>query len=179
VVSVTRAHSADVAWDDLVAVRQLLDDSFDDPFGDEDWEHTLGGIHVLVHEHGELVGHVAVVQRRLLHRDLAIRTGYVEGLAVRRDRRRRGHAGTAMNAAERVIRAAYDLGALSDGTGIEGFYERRGWMRWRGPTCVLAPTGMRRTEDDDGGILVLTTPTSPELDTSEGIACDWRAGDVW
>jgi hypothetical protein len=26
---------------------------------------------------------------------------------------------------------------------------------------------------------VLTTPTSPPLDLSAKISCDWRAGDVW
>jgi aminoglycoside 2'-N-acetyltransferase I len=35
----------------------------------------------------ELVGHGAVVMRRLLHDAQALRTGYVEGVAVRADRR--------------------------------------------------------------------------------------------
>jgi aminoglycoside 2'-N-acetyltransferase I len=115
----------------------------------------------------------------LFHRNLAIRTGYVEGLAVRRDYRRRGLASVAMAQAERVITAAYDLGALSDGTNIEGFYERRGWLTWRGPTSVASLAGLRRTPDDDGGVLVLRTPSSPDLDLDGGIACDWRPGDVW
>ena len=176
---VTQAHTAELLADELRDLRALLDEAFEGECEDADWEHALGGIHVLVREGEELVGHVSVVQRRLLHRDLALRTGYVEALAVRPGRRRRGHAGLAMSAAERVIRAAYDLGALSDGTGVEGFYERRGWLRWRGPTFVLAPGGLERTEEDDGGILVLATPLSPELELAGPIACDWRPGDVW
>jgi aminoglycoside 2'-N-acetyltransferase I len=82
-----------------------------------------------------------------------------------------------MAEAELVIAAAYDLGALS--TGIEGFYERSGWLRWLGPTYVLAPGGLTRTEEDDGGVLVLRTPTTPELDLAGPLACDWRSGDVW
>ena len=178
-VAVTHAHTADVGRDSLGAIRRLLDAAFEGRFGEDDWDHTLGGVHVLVHVRDEIVGHVAVVQRRLLVRDTAIRTGYVEGLAVRSDLRRHGIATAAMAAAERIIAAAYDLGALSDGTGIVGFYQRRGWLTWRGPTWVLAPDGRRRTEDEDGSVLVLPTPSGPELDTADAIACDWRPGDVW
>jgi aminoglycoside 2'-N-acetyltransferase I len=179
VPDIRTAHTADLTPADRRAIRQLLDDAFEGQFSAEDWDNTLGGIHALVFEQAELVGHVAVVQRRLLHRGLAIRTGYVEGLAVRGDHRRRGLASVAMSQAERVIAAAYDLGALSDGTRIEGFYQRRGWSTWRGPTSVVTPAGLRRTPDDDGGVLVLPTPSSPDLDLSEEIACDWRPGDVW
>src|SRR3712207_8893328 len=38
--------------------------------------------------------------------------GYVEGVAVRPDRRGRGHAAAVMSALERVVRSAYELGAL-------------------------------------------------------------------
>ena len=76
-----------------------------------------------------------------------------------------------------MIAAAYDLGALS--TGLEGFYERSGWVRWLGPTYVVAPAGLMRTEGDDGGVLVLRTRTSPDLDLTGPLACDWRSGDVW
>lgn len=44
------AHTADLAPADLRAVRDLLDDAFDGGFSDEDWDHGLGGIHVLVHD---------------------------------------------------------------------------------------------------------------------------------
>jgi aminoglycoside 2'-N-acetyltransferase I len=104
---------------------------------------------------------VAVVQRRLLHQDQSLRIGYVEALAVRSDRRRRGLAAAAMSEAERVIDAAYDLGALSDGTGIAGFYQQRGWPTWPGRTFVCAPDGVQWTPEDDGGVPVWRTPTSP------------------
>jgi len=172
-------HTADLAPSLREAVRRLLDDAFDGDFSAEDWENTLGGLHVVVLVQGEPVAHAAVVQRRLLHRGRAVRTGYVEGLAVRHDQRRRGLGGAVMAEVERVVRAAYDLGALSDGTGIEGFYPRRGWVRWLGPTSVLGPEGPRRTEEDDGSVLVLRTPSSPQLDPSGPLACDWRPGDVW
>ena len=35
------------------------------------------------------------------------------------------------------------------------FYERLGWVRWRGPTYVQMPDGVvKRTAEDDGGLMV-------------------------
>jgi aminoglycoside 2'-N-acetyltransferase I len=97
-------HPAELRSAELAAVRGLLDEAYGARFTDEDWDHTLGGLHTFALEQGEPVGHVAVVQRRLLHQDRSLRTGYVEALAVRGDRRRRGLAAAAMGEAERVIR---------------------------------------------------------------------------
>ena len=90
------AHTADLDPEVLQAGRALLYDVFDD-MTEQDWEHSLGGIHALVWEGPELIGHGSVIQRRLLHGDRAWRAGYVEGVGVRADRRGRGH-GTAMMA---------------------------------------------------------------------------------
>src|SRR5438093_5269319 len=157
-----RAHTAELSTAELSEVRRLLDGAYAERFSDDDWDHTVGGVHVLVIEQGDLVGHVAVVQRRLLHSDRAVRAGYVEGLAVRGDRRRRGHAAAAMTEAERVIERAYDLGALSDGTGIEGYYQRRGWLAWAGPTFVLGPDGPRWTPEEAGPVLLRRPAAHPE-----------------
>ena len=179
VVELRIRHTAELSAAELRTVRRLLDDAYRESFTDADWDHTIGGLHTLVLEGGELVGHVAVVQRRLLHRDRSVRAGYVEALAVRSDRRRRGHAAAAMSRAEQVIEAAYDLGALSDGTGVDGFYQRRGWRTWAGPTFVISPNGILWTPDDDGGVLVRPTPTSPALDLAAPLGCEWRTGEVW
>jgi aminoglycoside 2'-N-acetyltransferase I len=171
------AHTADLDPAALRAARALLDEVFAAEMTDDDWDHSLGGVHAMVWEGPALIGHASVVQRRLLYRGRALRTGYVEGVAVRADRRRRGHAGAMFDALERVIRGAYDLGAL--GASDEGalFYRARGWELWRGPAYVLSPAGIERTPGDDGCIhvLELTVP----LDTADEIICDWRDGDVW
>ena len=172
-------HTADLSAAELAGIRRLLDDAFGARFTDDDWDHALGGLHTLVLEESELVGHVSVVQRRLLHQERSVRTGYVEGMAVRGDRRRRGYAAAAMGEAERVIDGAYELGALADGTGIEGFYQRRGWRTWTGPTFVVGPGGREWTTEVDGGVLVWRTPASPALDLDAPLGCDWRDGDVW
>jgi aminoglycoside 2'-N-acetyltransferase I len=171
------AHTADLDAATLQAARHLLNEAFDGDLTDHDWEHALGGVHALVWEDGELVGHASVVQRRLLYGGRALRTGYVEGVAVRADRRRRGHAAAMMDALERVIRAAYDIGALSSSDAALDFYAGRGWLRWLGPTWALTPGGITRTEDDDGGVYVLPSPLLPDI--SGELTCDWRNGDVW
>ncbi|WP_376775127.1 GNAT family N-acetyltransferase [Saccharopolyspora phatthalungensis] len=170
------AHTADLDGTTIKAARALLWDVFDD-MTEHDWEHCLGGIHALVWEHGELVGHAAVVQRRLLHAGRALRTGYVEGVAVRADRRRRGIGAAMMTELERVVRGAYELGALGASDDGAAFYQARGWQRWQGPTFALTPTGTRRTPEEDGAIYVL--PVATPLDPTGDLTCDWREGDVW
>jgi len=169
------AHTADLDAAALTAVRALLDAAFDGDFSDEDWDHTLGGMHALAWSGNTLVGHAAVVQRRFLHGGRALRTGYVEGVAVSADHRRNGIGAAVMGPVERVIRAAYDLGALSSSEIGIPFYEARGWQRWQGPTSVVTPDGTRRTEDDDS---VYVLPVAP-VDLAGPLTCDWRDGDVW
>jgi aminoglycoside 2'-N-acetyltransferase I len=106
-----------------------------------------------------------------------LRTGYLEGVAVRADRRGRGHGSALMDAAERVIRGAYDLGALGSTEQAAGFYAARGWTRWEGPTAALTPRGTARTPEDDGWIWVL--PATLALDPVGELVCDWRDGDPW
>ncbi len=142
-----------------------------------DWEHALGGMHALICHHGALIGHAAVVQRRLRYLDSALRCGYVEAVAVRADWRGQGLAGALMDAVEQVLRGAYHVGALSATEAGRPLYTARGWLPWRGPTSVLTAEGIRRTPDDDGSVFVL--PVSVQMDTAEAIACDWRDGDVW
>ena len=171
------AHTADLDPAAVKAARALLDDVFAGEMTDDDWEHALGGVHALVWEGPALIGHASVIQRRLLHHGRALRAGYVEAVAVRADRQGRGHGAAMMAALERVLRGAYDLGALGATDEGAGFYAARGWQLWRGPSSVLTPTGVRRTREDDGAIYVfeLTVP----LDISAELTCDWRDGDVW
>ena len=174
---VRTAHTADLDAATLEAARRLLEAAFEGDFAPDDWEHALGGIHALVWEDGELAGHGSVIQRRLLHGGRALRAGYVEGVGVLSSRRRRGHGAALMGALERVIRGAYDLGALGSTDEATAFYAARGWRRWQGPTWAMTPDGLVRTEDEDGAIHVLEAGVP--LDLAGALACDWRDGDVW
>ena len=165
--------------EELAAVRRMVFGAFGERFGEHDWDHCLGGTHVLAVEDGEILAHGAVVPRTLVAGERALPTGYVEAVATRADRRGRGLATLVMREVGRVVERAYELGALSDGTRIPGFYQRLGWETWRGPTFVAAPDGRERTADDDGSVLVLRTPATGELEAVAPLTCDWRAGDVW
>lgn len=159
----------------------MVIEAFAGEFTDADWEHSLGGMHALICDHGALIAHAAVVQRRLMYRDIALRCGYIEAVAVREDWRGQGLARAVMDAMEQVLRGAYQIGALSASEAGRQIYMSRGWLPWRGPTSVLAPAGVKRTPDDDTALFVLpvSLPDNLELDTTTEITCDWRDGDVW
>jgi aminoglycoside 2'-N-acetyltransferase I len=170
------AHTAELDAATLTASRALLYDVFED-MTDDDWEHALGGIHALVWEGEELIGHASLIQRRLLHGGRALRAGYVEGVGVRAGRRRRGHGAAMMAALEQVLTRAYDVGALGASDEAADFYAARGWQLWQGTSSALTPSGIAPTAEDDGCIYVF--PLSAPLDLSGELICDWRDGDVW
>ena len=178
-IQARRVATAELAPQELEAVRRLVFEAFGGRFDVHDWEHTLGGVHVLAEEDGAVVAHGAVVPRVLVAGGRERRAGYVEGVATRGDRRGRGLATVVMAEAGKVVQEQYELGALADGTGIPGFYQRLGWETWDGPTWVAGPKGLERTADEDGSVLVLRTAATEALDLTGPLVGDWRAGDVW
>jgi aminoglycoside 2'-N-acetyltransferase I len=68
------AHSAMLSPDDLRAIRALLDESFDD-LTDDDYEHALGGMHALVRDGTELIGHGSVILRLVPHGGRSLQPG--------------------------------------------------------------------------------------------------------
>jgi len=175
VIKQRTAHTADLDGDTKTAIRALMDASFEG-FSDDAFENALGGMRTLIFEDDDLIGHASVVQRRLLHRGRALRTGYIEAVAVRSDRRRRGHGDVMMDVLERIVRSGYQLGALGASPAGAHLYTSRGWQLWRGPSSVLSPDGIRQTPDLDGAIYVL--PTSIPVDVTGQLTCDWRPGSV-
>jgi aminoglycoside 2'-N-acetyltransferase I len=171
------AHTAELDAATREAAQAMLAEAFEGDFAPEDWEHALGGMHALAWEDDELVGHASLIQRRLLHGGRALRAGYVEGVGVRADRRGHGIGGALMEPLERLLRGAFDLGGLGATDAGARLYERRGWVRWRGPTSALTPSGIVRTADADGAVYVL--PLGVPLDIDAALVCDWRDGDVW
>lgn len=177
---IRRARTSELSVAELAAIRALLDAAFapDDPFFPEsDWQHALGGLHFMASLDGQTVAHAAVVERELHAGGRVLRTGYVEAVATLPARQGRGVGTLVMRAANEHILGSYELGAL--GTGEHGFYARLGWRTWQGPLSVRAPDRERRTPDEDGGIMVLLTPSTGPLDLAAPLSCDWRLGDVW
>jgi aminoglycoside 2'-N-acetyltransferase I len=171
--------TADLTLDERSAIRQMLDLAFVGNFDDEDWDHALGGLHVIATDGGQPVAHAAVVQRRMLHGERAWRCGYVEGVAVHPGWRGQGFAAGVMAEVERIVDHGYDMGALSASASGRGLYLRRGWLPWQGPTFALAPSGPRRTAEDDDSTFVRVVPNGADLHLTGTLTCDWRAGDVW
>jgi aminoglycoside 2'-N-acetyltransferase I len=181
--AVRRVVTAELDSADLAAIQAMLvaavGDDPEEAFGPDDWQHTIGGTHVLAAEGGVVAGHASVIERSIEVGGRPLRTGYVEGVATREDRRGSGIGSTVMREVAAIIREDFELGML--GTGRIAFYERLGWRVWGGPSGFRdAETGeVRATPDDDGYLMVLTTPRTPELEPTAPIVCEWRPGDVW
>ena len=166
---------------ELVAIRALMDVAFgDDPeeaFTDEDWEHGLGGLHVVLDDGGRIVAHAALVEREIRFDGRPLRAGYVEAVATDPGRQGRGLGTIVMARIGELIRSGFEIGVL--GTGRQSFYGRLGWRTWLGPSGVRGPDGIEPTPDDDGYLMVLETERTPALDPGATIECDRRPGDSW
>ncbi|MBT2509554.1 GNAT family N-acetyltransferase [Streptomyces sp. ISL-98] len=176
------AHTADLTPAELHEIRAFLDTAFDGDFSDDDWDHTIGGLHAFVRDEHGLAAHGSLVQRRVLHRGRSLRTGYVEGVAVRADCRRQGLGGRVMDALERAIDAAYALGALSASDEGAALYESRGWQVWPGRLAALGPDGVVPLPDEEGTTYVRPA-AGRKLPEASGalhdtLYFDWRDGDV-
>jgi aminoglycoside 2'-N-acetyltransferase I len=175
-----RVPTRDLSPAEISALRALLWAAFpagEEGFTEDDWLHALGGVHFVLDIDDEIVAHASVVERDLHVADASVRTGYVEAVAVEPARQGQRLGTEVMRQVNEHIRSGYELGAL--GTGSHRFYERLGWQTWRGPSFVRTEDGAIRSEEDDGYILVLETPTSPPLDFDAPISCEWRPGDSW
>lgn len=161
----------------LDEVRALLGSAFPGGFSEDDWEHSLGGDHIIVRDGGVIVSHAAVVARRLQAGDRTLRAGYVEGVGTLPHRQGEGWGSLVMRAVTILLTEQWQMGALS--TGRCGFYARLGWEMWLGPSFVIHGEERVRSAAEDGGIMVLRYGPSADVDLAWPIACEARAGDDW
>ncbi len=176
-----RLATSDLTQTEVASIRSLLEAAFgpgeEERFTQDDWDHAVGGVHFVLDVGGEIVTHASVVERAIHLDERPLRTGYVEAVGTAPGREGAGFGSLVVADVNAYIRDGFELGAL--GTGRHHFYERLGWLTWAGPAFVRTPDGRRRTPDEEGYILVLPTPSSPPLDLSASISCEWRPGDVW
>jgi aminoglycoside 2'-N-acetyltransferase I len=169
--------AADVPVELLAEIRRLLVQAFAGRFSEEDWEHMLGGWHVVVTDGTAAVAHAAVVSRILHVADQPLRAGYVEGVGTTPGRQREGLGSLVMARMSALVRGGFEMGALS--TRRHHFYERLGWERWRGPTFVRHGSEAIRTEEEDDGVMALRFGRSQDLDLTASLSCEHRSGDDW
>ncbi|MER5934482.1 GNAT family N-acetyltransferase [Streptomyces sp. NPDC002054] len=172
------AHTSELSSEELDGIRELLGEAFEGDFSEEDFEHGLGGMHVLVRRDNRLVAHGSVVQRRVVHRGRALRAGYVEAVGVRADCRRQGLGSAVMAGLEGVIARAYELGALSASDEGAALYESRGWAVWGGQIGTLGPEGPRRLAEEEGSTYLWVPDGGIQPDPADPLWFDWRNGDV-
>ena len=93
-VRVRLARTDSLSATELAALRAMIDAAFggdrDEPFDDDDWQHALGGVHVIAELDGRVVAHASVVPRILHVGGRPLRTGYVEAVGVHPSAQRRG-----------------------------------------------------------------------------------------
>ena len=167
---VTRlAHTAQLDAATLAAARDLMDVAFDGGFSDDDWEHSLGGMHALVLDGGVLVAHGSLVARRFLHDGRSVRCGYVEAVAVRPDRQGDGLGHRVMEQLE-TLAPAYDLLALSASDAGAALYVSRGWTQVGGqpPRSSLPRAWCAHPRTTTG------CGCSAVSDVDGELTCDWR-----
>lgn len=162
----------------LPLVRRMLDSAFAGTLSDDDWQHTLGGWHVIVRKQGRLLAHASVVPRALVVDHECFDTGYVEGVATAPDQQGQGFGSIVVARVNELVRARFEMGALS--TDRQAFYTRLGWEPWQGPSFVRHDDGrLVRTADEDDGIMVLRFGPSSDVDLGAALTCRARSGDDW
>jgi aminoglycoside 2'-N-acetyltransferase I len=141
-----------------------LEAAYDDgPWRAEHWDEIGPGPHVVAEDDdGSLVAHACVTWVPITIGGTTLRAGYLEDVATRPDARGRGFGTAVVTAASPLIRADAEIGFLA--TGSQPFYERLGWVRWRGRSSVVEADGTRTpTPDEDGYLMALRFPDTPDL----------------
>lgn len=132
--------------------------------------------HIVGYLDNIIVSHALWIERWLQVEDSPLlRTAYVEAVVTEEAWQRRGYASAVMN---RLAEEIYDfeLGALC--TGFPEFYLHLGWQIWEGPLFIRTREGTMSSQEE-GTVMVLALPNSPELDVNTSLSAEWREGELW
>lgn len=140
-----------------------------------------GSVHVLGWLDGQLISHALWVTRWLQVGDGPLLcTAYVEAVATDPPYQNRGYASAVMRRIAAELAAddvGFELAALSPFS-IE-WYARLGWEQWTGPLSIRTATGLVRTPEEDGQVMILRLPHTPPLDRTAPLSAEWRQGELW
>ncbi len=170
-------HTSQLSNDQKEVIYTLLYQSFDYDFSRDDFQHALGGMHILAYDQKHVVGHVSIVQRNMALGHHPVTVGYVEAMAVLESYRRQGIGRQLMQETNKIIENCYQLGLLS--ASEEGFplYQSAGWHVWEGKLYELKQGSYIHSIDEEGGVLGWTKDKT--IDFSQPLYCDFRSGDQW
>lgn len=161
-----------------IDLRRLWARAFGDRFDDHDADHAFGGVHVMVRDGNQLVGHASAVPRLIRFGDQPWRTvAYVEAVATDPDRQREGIGRLVMEQLQEEIASRWDVAMLSTGRAT-GFYERLGWQRWLGLSYTLTDSGVV-LDGEHGGLMVFEPAPGTVVDRTAPVTCQQRSGDAW
>jgi aminoglycoside 2'-N-acetyltransferase I len=158
---------ADFGQGELECARQLLELAFDGTISDADWEQGVGGVHVLAWQEDLLVGHASLIPGRLLYCGRALGTGYVDAVAVRPAWQRRGIGGSMMAVLEAIIVNNFEVGALSASDAGAAFYQKRSWLKWRGPSPDVTPRVGGQPVAGAGDVFVFPGTSAVDVERSK------------
>jgi aminoglycoside 2'-N-acetyltransferase I len=155
---------SDFSPEELEVLLRWLEAAYDDGrWRPEHWDDLGAGPHILAEDDaGTLLAHACIAWVPMRIGELEVRAGYLEDVATRGDLRGRGYGSAVVRAAHPRIEAGADIGFLA--TGSQPFYERLGWLRWRGPSSVRERDGtIARTPDEDPYLMALLLGGTPAL----------------
>ena len=164
---------------DTAAILALCDDAYEMDFTPY-LASLTAPIHLLLERGGLLLSHAALVTRLLIAaRRIELRTAYVEAVATAPRHQGRGYGTRIMRAVADVVAdpaaGSFDLAALSPSD--VGFYARLGWQLWSGSLWVRTAAGDLQTPDEE--VMILPLPTTPPLDLTATLSCEWRPLEIW
>ena len=138
---------------------------------------SSGGRHFLGEVDGQLVSHAVVTTRWLQPAGQPLlRTGYVDAVSTLPAQEGLGYGSAVMRRLASEIDGGFEIGCLE--TDRESFYERVGWVCWRGPLAGRSDDGLVPTPDQTG-VMVLRLSRTPALDLDGELTIECQPHRIW
>lgn len=177
IIEYRRLHTSQLISSEKETLFGLLVEGFSSDFTYDDFQHTLGGMHVIAYDQQKMVGHVAIVQRNMAINDDPISVGYVEAMVVEENYRRQGIGASLMQHTNEIISACYQLGLLSASEEGQKLYRSVGWKVWKGALFEQQQRHYIRSIEEEGGVMAWSAHDN--IDFTASLYCDFRGGDQW
>src|SRR6476661_3468391 len=112
---VRRRRTDELSAAEVEAIRDLVWAAFppgEEAFTEEDWDHAIGGTHVVFDVDSEILSHASVVEREIHVGGRPVRTGYVEAVATAPGWQGGGLGTRVMTEVNEIVTHGFELGVL-------------------------------------------------------------------